>query len=425
MMASSCMPWRSAQARHSSGGDDTASQLPDARASPRGDPYALLLDAHAVEALQQVVSLALPALEQAEYTLDCSTEARLADRLETGIRTLRSSLTSLAQQLPRSPKEIEQMRIRLAEQDVGMPLTSDEVASLARVADAVLNDVCIVLADISRDEIEEVAVVSLTASRLAVSAAQAAVRRLQDVVGKKDHGRVIIEDISEDVGVQEVSPASSTPPMQQQVRLRMCRPHRRLLWPPLFPLLRCKLYDIVTYSDFASLSIRGCWRGLSNFCSQYTILITATAILSPLWIIPFCVVAILATCSMPWVLMADAVLQRLYEPRARRIDAVADGCWKFVRLWFVAGRLVVRRVRRMIRAMVQRSLGGRTCLQALGDSFREFCEDPFVFSQAALISFYAAAKHAFGAARAAWAKLPPAVEVAESVRALWSQPTHA
>ncbi|CAE8583475.1 unnamed protein product, partial [Polarella glacialis] len=135
-----------------------------------------------VHAIQASLSLILPALQQTEATLASLTEDAVADGLGAALRGLGASLSALAATLPVSARQCEQVastwdetRSAIQTQDITgtaeSAITADEVFQVARVVKLLLADVCAALADISRDEVEELAEVGLAVARITVSSA--------------------------------------------------------------------------------------------------------------------------------------------------------------------------------------------------------------------------------------------------------------
>ncbi|CAE8697667.1 unnamed protein product, partial [Polarella glacialis] len=133
----------------------------------------------------------------------------------------------------------------------------------------------------------------------------------------------------------------------------------------------------------------------------------------PLWL----GVGITSCCLLPWLLLADAVLQRLYVPRADRVEALAEGTLQMARLWYVAGRLALRRARRVCRSTVQRTLAGRTPLEAASEWLRTLYSDPATAFRAAGGAVAAVSQQGLRTAGSIWSQLPAASEVTRTAKA--------
>mmetsp|Transcript_61824 Transcript_61824/g.109789 ORF Transcript_61824/g.109789 Transcript_61824/m.109789 type:complete len:432 (+) Transcript_61824:35-1330(+) len=392
-----------------------------------------LPDAQVIQAVQAAVDLIMPALDSAESALTRLTEDAVADGLQAGIRTLRSSLTAFMVQLPTEPRDYEEVvsswevQRQAAAQDgvvLGPAISAEEVASFTNVARAVLDDVCTALVDISRDEVEELAEVGLTASRLAVSAAQSAVQRLQESLQLQEQpGRVVIEELGEESSTaeaQETRRGQTRRSRDENVRIRMCQPRRRLLWPPLWPLVKHQISELLEAPELLSLSLHRCCCKLSDLKSNHkgwSVLLAASL---PIWLPLSGFTLCLSVFAAPWLLLVDSLLQRFYKPRAKRLEEVADGCWQVARLWYVAGRLAMRRASRLMRSMVHRSLAGRSLTEAALEGLEEVRKDPLAAASAAARVTARGLKQAFKAARATWSKLPPTEKLLGGVKGLWS-----
>eukprot|EP00933_Yihiella_yeosuensis_P008797 TRINITY_DN114446_c0_g1_i1.p1 TRINITY_DN114446_c0_g1~~TRINITY_DN114446_c0_g1_i1.p1 ORF type:complete len:467 (-),score=76.20 TRINITY_DN114446_c0_g1_i1:268-1620(-) len=392
-----------------------------------------------VQIFQVFLDVTMPALDKIALALSNTNEDAWADSLESSLAALRASLTALSVQLPVTANQCEEVassweQMRLAQDpDAGSPITPHELANLALGAKILLEDACNALADISRDEVEELAEVGLAVARLSVSAAQAGAEKLQDAVEALTsgaprnpmHDGPIIEDLS-DPSAEASRAQPSRANGRGNVNIRMPRPkrRRRILWTPLWP--RLKSLASLTKSEVSG-SLYNSLPERSNVLPQskaaglaYAALLLGLTVTSPVWV-PTCVVFLTCLlCALPFLLLLDMVLQYLYEPRAERLEALAEGVEQILRLWYITARLAFRRAKRFCRSMVHRLLAGRTPLEALSDGFREVRRDPKRFLQAGAASASSSLQQAFRAARAAWAKIPPSETLRQSAQALWS-----
>ncbi|CAE8732505.1 unnamed protein product, partial [Polarella glacialis] len=163
--------------------------------------------------------------------------------------------------------------------------------------------------------------VGLAVARITVSSALSGAQSLQDAVTIQTRsGGVVIEELTDEGHpvTQSTASFSSTS--------RPLRP-RKFMWPPLWTSLRSWLADPVqpnispcVYSICTNLP------GYRYLC-QPVVQVALGTVTFPLWL----GVGITSCCLLPWVLLADAVLQRLYVPRADRVEALAEGTLQMAR----------------------------------------------------------------------------------------------
>eukprot|EP00930_Biecheleria_cincta_P036024 TRINITY_DN24734_c0_g2_i1.p1 TRINITY_DN24734_c0_g2~~TRINITY_DN24734_c0_g2_i1.p1 ORF type:complete len:431 (-),score=59.60 TRINITY_DN24734_c0_g2_i1:123-1415(-) len=329
-----------------------------------------------VDAISNVVEGAAEALRSV-------TEATLGDAIESAFGGLAATLGTLAAQLPRGQEECEQAlrqwqaisdQSRLALQMVQetqvldehgrrlslhpwpssegpSPISVEETQNLMRIVQAALLDVRAALNEMERDEIDELADVSLAVARMAISITQKTVRQMKDSVHKQSIPAVIIEDLGEMEGAQGVNGMHFQGSHSERAHYTFSTnlQSHRFLWRPLWPRLK-------TWGENPSLP---------TLAAPPTV---AIAMLIFAW--PLCLIAALfafwsAILALPCVLLADTLLQHFYSSRQRQVDECIDGALQVARLWYLTVRITLRRTARIARAQARRALGGRPLVEVI------------------------------------------------------------
>lgn len=390
-----------------------------------------------------LINVIANAVEGAAEALGTVTEATLGDAIESTFGGLAATLGTLAAQLPQGQEECEQAlhqwqaisnQSRLALQMVQeaqvidrqgqqlslhtgpspvapSPVSVEEAQNLMRIVKAALLDVRAALNEMERDEIDELADVSLAVSRMAISIAQKSVRQMKDSVREQSTPTVIIEDLSEMEGHQRVNSTHFQGRHSGNTHYIFPTniPSHRSLWKPLWPRVKAWVQSPSLPPVIAP-----------------RIPMAAVAILFFTW--PLCLIVALfafwsAILALPCVLLADILLQHFYSSRQQQVDECIDGALQVARLWYLTVRIALRRTARIARAQVRRALGGRP----LGEAIRTWLRHPVTSALAAaqLLAHVVmiASREASRLALGAYARLPPWKDFAQStktqVRRLW------
>lgn len=324
---------------------------------------------------QALAGLAESVATRASEALTHVSEEDLTDSLEVVCFNLGAVLGNLAKELPSSRQQCEEFLARQGpvSEVCGSPLVSsaDEVWAVVSVITQALFDAQTALAEVTREEIEEIAEAALAAAQVAVAATQVAAAKLRiqanrDAKAEARASTVMIEELStvtqnaEGVFCKELSTtggptvcaagrnhfAVST----ESCNVVFLRP-RRYMWKPLWPKLRfwvaksapLKLPRMELLALFLLL-----WPFVVAF-SFFTF-----------WI---------AMMVLPLVLTADYVVQRLYTVCGAQIEDFLEGSYHLFRLFYVTARLTTKRTLRVVRVRLRNTMGGKsfgdTCWDAL------------------------------------------------------------
>jgi len=353
-------------------------------------------------------------LAGAEQALGAVTEESIVDGLEAAVQGIAATLGLMAARLPETPEECERalqtwqaLSAGAHEADGGSPgrrerrllavhstargeppPSKEEALQLMLVAKAVLSDVHTALAEVSRDEIEEIAEVALTVTRLALAGAQRALRQVRAEQSLHVSG-VVIEDLggvsagggagqASDSGAAGVRGSATAP---QAARTR--RP--QYAWTPLWP----RLLSWATSARPPSALTRR----VNPLVVGAVLLFTWPALLVscvvvflftwPLWLLAGAVAAWVLAVLLPMALLADLGLRRLYLWRSAEVDDFVQGAAQVCRLWYLSARLAARRCRRFARAQVQRISKGRPIAEVVEGCFRSPVESARAVAQEA------------------------------------------
>lgn len=316
---------------------------------------------------QQEIAEALSiVVDEASAALNSMTEDGLSNRIESALRCASTVLDELSSSLPKTQEEcdealraigasassvrrlaldageLSEQRRRLESED-SMMLTRKEAVDFVQVASLVLTDIRTALDEVSREEIEEISEVCLAIARMAVSSTRVAVRRMQGQAEEhpEEEGPVI-EDISED-GTERPSQRSF---ISHSPRCR------RYIWQPLLPQLRscCVLPRLPRMESHKSYP-----------------LLAALLLGWPLLLLAAGAALLLALLVLPWLVLVDEALQRLYGWRQRQFEDFVESVLHFFRLGYLSVRLVLRRCVRVGRMQIKRFLRGRTVCEAAWD----------------------------------------------------------
>lgn len=384
----------------------------------------------------ELVTTIADVVEGAAEALGNVTEATLGDTIESAIAGLAATLGTLAAQLPEGQQECEQalrhwqvisdqsrLALQMVQESEAMgqhsqqlvlhpgpssgapsPASVEDAQNLMRVVKAALMDVQAALNEMERDEIDELADVSLTVARMAMSMVQKTVRQMQDSANEQSTPGIIIEDLSEMEGNQRMNGTHFQGRHSESAYRASATnmPSHRLLWQPLWPRVKA-------------------WVGSPNLPSVMVprMPTVAVAILFFTW--PLCLIAFMLTlCSavfaLPCVLLADTLLQYFYSSRQQQVDECIDGALHIARLWYLTIRITLRRTTRIARAQVRRVLGGRP----LADAIRDWLQHPATSALAAarLLAHVvvSASREASRLALRVYSKLPPWKVFARSVK---------
>lgn len=345
---------------------------------------ALALPPIPLEVAVQGLMVADQALDHALDRVWTITEGQLADAIEGTLKSTMESLhtmlqstedeegrRALARDYLKAKAEMEDMDVEGMELGMLPPLSEAELTEGIGATRAFLQDVGDTLLSFSRDDVEEISDVILSASRVGLQLLQGATHRaLKTLLPKGEEegeaeatgatgatGGAIVEEASEaeiaeyyrSRGLEPPAPAvdkkedkqpaaksehvakaAAPPSARPGGRRRFNQPRPRVLWRPLTPqvvaLAKETLPQELRAHPFKTAGVVACVLPLSG-------------------VVLFC---------LPGVLVADHfVLQKLYGRYGPWVEEAVDDVVQMARLGFVVSRLSIRQVLRVTRRQIR------------------------------------------------------------------------
>lgn len=297
---------------------------------------------------EEVAKALVAITDGAAEALDNITEQEASNGVQAALSALAAALERLGKRLPIGTDGCEAVAEVLSAQSLNAksaPLhahscanevSREEVRAGIQAVAAMLVDLRATLLSVSRGEIEEIVEAGLPLARLAVSAARASALRLQkSAVGCRPMSTVVIEDLDTsgpDSCAQMGESCGSDCPVS-------VFPKRRYLWQPLWPRLRRRAWP--TLQRLVVPSKRRHYLLLALF---------------PLLGLPVLCCIICMLWAAPWLLLADAFLQRAYAWKGAAVEDALDTARQAIRFWLLAFRLAARQLQRLVRHQASRLL---------------------------------------------------------------------
>eukprot|EP00929_Paragymnodinium_shiwhaense_P086430 TRINITY_DN46948_c0_g1_i1.p1 TRINITY_DN46948_c0_g1~~TRINITY_DN46948_c0_g1_i1.p1 ORF type:complete len:424 (-),score=92.06 TRINITY_DN46948_c0_g1_i1:187-1458(-) len=356
--------------------------------------------------LQQMSTALSTVVEEASRLLNEMTEDDLSNTIEAAIKSVAAAIQRFEKEIPTSKvgcataldalkKAVEKGR---APQNL-QSMNSQELLCAFHKVKVLCRDLQDALEDVSREEIEELSGVGLTVARMACATAQTNAQRLHDYAHPQH--TVIIEDLEENSdpdakagGAEEGDSVASFSTRASDSRF--CRGsfeprvellRSRYLWRPLWPRLRKWARSPSVPTPATRLCARAQERPL-----------TALAVVTVSW--PAALgTSVAAACALPWALVGDCVLQRLYAARRQRVDDSVEASLQVGKLMYLSSRLATRKFLKMLKIQFTRCMGGREPAQVLRDTADAVRQDPFGSLRKAASVGYTCGRDVFRAGR--------------------------
>lgn len=329
--------------------------------------------------------------EEAVVLFDDMTEDELAAHIQMGINTVQEQVKRFDTKLLVNKMGWD-AALRVVTDDFkaqgglirGLPEWGpQEIVASMRTLSNFCCDLQTTLEEVSKNEIQEVADAGLIVARMVCSSLHRKAKKFQDSV--QPEPLVVIEDLEEEetiCGAEETEEEEEEPNEADSIASfstrasdnRFCcrratEPkveflQSRYLWRPLWPQFK----GYVRRPHVPK-------RAQHLFQKAYEKPLAAAAVVSVSW--PVAVgTGTAAACALPWALLGDSLLQRLYASRRQEVDDSVEASLQVGKLAYTSGRLAARKFCVLAKAQFMRAFDDRTPEEVLRDSWDIVRKDP-------------------------------------------------